>query len=147
MSEAESQPSAAAVGEPDFEATAKRLSETRSKVVLTSVGPVLIYPVEASVLLATQGGLIDLAQLDVTGMTEEQLESKSQKLLQGPQGPKVMARVENLLRKAIAKPKLYDDPSQGPTLAQFPIFDQLEMFAECMRLSGYTKEKAAKVSP
>lgn len=64
-----------------------------------------------------------------------------------PETRAVLKAMKGLLLAGVIDPKLCEDPKVGLTVRDFPLEDQLLLFSEILKVSGFTKEAGGKVLP
>jgi|GEM_PF-5580995 len=57
------------------------------------------------------------------------------------------AAVNKVILSGVIKPKLYEDPEEGPTPGDFDYEDQVAVFNSILEQSGFSKEKAEAALP
>ena len=122
--------------------TATRMIEGRRKDIETSVGKVIIRKLSLREIFVLKGGLIDVAAMATTEVDAEKMVRRSD-----GQSAKVMEAIYGMIRAGVVEPTLSDNPADGPTADDFGFEDQMQLCAEIMAFSGFSKEVGETVRP
>ena len=121
---------------------AELMSLGRRTITLASGRKIMIRRVTPSLLSQAAGHLVDLRSFAPGSETPSwPEEGRADQIERG------FDIVHRVIRFGVLVPALVDDPLKGPTPADFPLDEQLEIFTEILSFSGATREAAEQVRP
>ena len=122
--------------------SAEVLLAERHREVSTSRGMVKIRKLGYAEAAGLRGGLIDVAE-----MLDEKAHEKALAAIDGGQGTRALESIAAVVNACVVEPELSADPKAGLTADDFSFDDQLLIFAEAMRMTGFSRKAAAQIRP